>query len=71
MELKAVRNCVLSFQTSANMFEGEDLGNGGGNLEQQLQQEQLKMEHIAQVPSAEYILSSMRTSSFFSHSCTS
>ena len=38
------------------MFEGEDLGNGGGNLEQQLQQDQLKMEHIAQVLSAEYML---------------
>ena len=40
------------------MFEGEDLGNegghldlggGGGSLEHQLQHEQLKMEHMAQV----------------------
>ena len=56
VKLKAVRNIVLSFQTCASMFEGEDLGNGGGNLEQQLQQDQLKMEHIAQVLSAEYML---------------
>ena len=40
------------------MFEGEDLGNegghldlgsGGGSLEHQLQHEQLKMDHMAQV----------------------
>ena len=49
MKLKAVRNGVLLLQTSPNMFEGEDLGNGGGTLEQQLQHEQLKMEQIAQV----------------------
>ena len=47
----------------STMFEGEDLGNGrghpdlgsgastgGGNLEQQLKHEQVKMEHMAQVP---------------------
>ena len=59
MKLKAVRHGVLSFQTGPNMFEGEDLGNegghpdlggGGGSLEHQLQHEQLKMEHMAQVP---------------------
>ena len=31
MKLKADRNGVLSFQTDPNMFEGEDLGNGGGH----------------------------------------
>jgi len=58
MKLKAVRHGVLSFQTGPNMFEGEDLGNegghpdlggGGGSLEHQLQHEQLKMEHMAQL----------------------
>ena len=55
MKLKAVRNGELLLQTSPNMFEGEDLGNGGGTLEQQLQHEQLKMEQISQVRPA-YIL---------------
>ena len=68
MKLKAVINSVLSFQTRTNMFEGEDLGNGGGTLEEQLQHEQLKMEHIAQVRPA-YILFFL--SSLVFYSCTS
>ena len=57
MKLKAVRNGELLLQTSPNMFEGEDLGNGGGTLEQQLQHEQLKMEQISQVRPAVHIFS--------------
>ena len=51
MQLKAVRNGVLSFQTVPNMFEVEDLGNPdsvseGSNLDKQYEQRHPHKRHL-------------------------